>query len=186
MNNNFCPTCGSQVVAGQGCPNCMGQQMNNMMNNSQNGMFMDNNQSMNMNGQPMNMNSQSMNMNSQPMNMNRQSMNMNNQSMNMGNPQMNGFDPNMQIVTPMNNGPIAYDPNWKNTKAVWALVCGVVAFFLVGFFAFLGLALGISALNDSKTHNGKGRGLAIASIVINIICVVLIVLNIVLTVAGLM
>lgn len=64
-----------------------------------------------------------------------------------------------------------------NKNAIYSLVCSIVAFFIVWPLALAGISLGITSLNQLKTSNEKGRGMAIAGIVIGGLDVLLVLMR---------
>ena len=154
MNNNFCPNCGMQVAPGQVCPNCGAQPAMNQMN--MNGMQ----QNVQLNMQQTDMAGMNMQQQFQQMNMQQQFQQM-----------------NMQQQMPVND-------NWKNKNAILGLVFGIISFFIFGFMAFIGLGLAINGLNESKQHGGKGKTVAIIAIVIDSICSLLVLLNMILSIVA--
>ena len=84
---------------------------------------------------------------------------------------------NMQQQMPVND-------NWKNKNAILGLVFGIISFFIFGFMAFIGLGLAINGLNESKQHGGKGKTVAIIAIVIDSICSLLVLLNMILSIVA--
>lgn len=74
--------------------------------------------------------------------------------------------------------------NWKNKNATLGLIFGIISFFIFGFLAFIGLGLAINGLSESKQHGGKGKTVAIIAIVIDSICSLLVLLNMILSVVG--
>jgi hypothetical protein len=66
-------------------------------------------------------------------------------------------------------------PPARSGKAVAALVFGILSIvlcflsFFDGVFVVLGLVFGVVALNESRTRNAGGRGLAVAGVVCSII-----------------
>lgn len=85
---------------------------------------------------------------------------------------------NMQQQVP------AADANWKNKNAILGLIFGIVSFFIFGFLAFIGLGLAINGLNEAKQHGGKGKTVAIIAIVIDSICSLLVLLNMILSIVA--
>ena len=58
-------------------------------------------------------------------------------------------------------------------SAIISLVCSVVSLFIFWWLAFVGIGLGIRALNEIKTTGEKGKTLVIISIILAIICAIL-------------
>ena len=85
---------------------------------------------------------------------------------------------NMQQQVP------AADANWKNKNATLGLIFGIVSFFIFGFLAFIGLGLAINGLSEAKQHGGKGKTVAIIAIVIDSICSLLVLLNMILSIVA--
>lgn len=101
-----------------------------------------------------------------------------NQNMGMSNqPVMGGVENlNLNGNSNVNNGSITNNTSASN-KGIIGLVLGIVAFFIFGFLAFIGLALSITGLNEAKSSGGAGKGVCIAGIVVCGIDSVLLVLG---------
>lgn len=88
-----------------------------------------------------------------------------NMQQNMGMPEMN--------QTMVQGNPGMSVPNtgegWKNKNAVTAIILETISFFIFGFLAPVGLCLAIQGFRESKEHNGQGKNLSIAGIVIGVI-----------------
>lgn len=67
-----------------------------------------------------------------------------------------------------------------SNKGITGLILGIIAFFIFGFLAFVGLPLSITALSEAKANGGTGKGVAAAGIVICSIDCVLIVMGFIL------
>ena len=59
------------------------------------------------------------------------------------------------------------------TNAITALVFDFISLFIFGWLSVAGLSLSIIALKGFKESNEKGKGLAIAGIIVSIICMAL-------------
>lgn len=60
-------------------------------------------------------------------------------------------------------------PTTTNGYAIAALACSIVLAVFVGIGSILGIVFGIIGLRHCRQHNERGRGLAIAGIVIGAI-----------------
>ncbi len=129
---------------------------NNNMNNGQNMNNMNAVSSMNnMNaGQDMNSMNAGQNMNSMNASQNMNNMNTG-QSMN-----------NMNTSTMPNSG---VEKPKTNKNAISSLVCSIISLFIFWWLALVGISTGALALREIKQNGGKGKGLAIAGIIIGII-----------------
>lgn len=96
---------------------------------------------------------------------------------------MNGVQQQFQQMNMQQQVPAA-DANWKNKNATLGLIFGIVSFFIFGFLAFIGLGLAINGLNEAKQHGGKGKTVAIIAIVIDSICSLLVLLNMILSIVA--
>ena len=118
----------------------------------------------------------------QPMNQ----MNMNNgiQQQNMQQGMMPGADMQQQFQQMNMQQQMPVNDNWKNKNATLGLIFGIVSFFIFGFLAFVGLGLAINGLTESKQHGGKGKTVAIIAIVIDSICSLLVLANMILSIVA--
>lgn len=86
----------------------------------------------------------------------------------------NNINPETMTMNTPNNGVVVNE--YKNTAAIVGLVCGIVGMLCCCNLLISGVGLGFSiyGLNQSKIHNGSGKGMAIAGMVLSIISIVLI------------
>ena len=86
----------------------------------------------------------------------------------------NNINPETMTMNTPNNGPVVNE--YKNTSAIVGLVCGIVGMLCCCNLLISGVGLGFSiyGLNQAKLHNGTGKGMAIAGMVLSIISIVLI------------
>lgn len=76
--------------------------------------------------------------------------------------------------------PVNYNQGYNAPTASWTNGYAIAGFILAFFFALLGLIFSIIGLNKANEHNGSGKGLSIAGIIIatlNMALAVLIVAN---------
>lgn len=92
---------------------------------------------------------------------NNQNYNMNNN--NMGNGQFQGY------ATPSNN--------YSNGCGIAGFVCSLVSLLCCGLVVFAGLPLSIVGLVNANKHNGVGKGLSIAGIVISGVAIFIMILR---------
>ncbi len=62
--------------------------------------------------------------------------------------------------------------NGYNKNAVCSLVFSLISLVIFWWLGFAGVSCGIAALNEIKTKGGKGKGLAIAGIIVSIIDII--------------
>ena len=65
----------------------------------------------------------------------------------------------------------------SNGKATAGFVLSLVSMFCCGLLAPVGLIFSILGLNQAKSSNGAGKGLAIAGIIISAIAIVIMILS---------
>ena len=63
--------------------------------------------------------------------------------------------------------------NKTNKNAIFSFVFSIISFFIFGWLSIAGVSLGIVALKEIKSTNEKGKGLAIAGLILGAIALVL-------------
>lgn len=99
----------------------------------------------------------------------------NNFNQNTNNEQVNSIQQpaqqqNVQVQSANN---VSIQTRKTNKNAIISLVCSTVSLFIFWWLAFVGIGLGIRALNEIKTTGEKGKTLVIISIILAVICAVL-------------
>jgi hypothetical protein len=85
------------------------------------------------------------------------------------------YPPNMPPGMPpsMRGGSMQYQPTpGTNGFAVASLICSIVGFCAVFIGGLLGILFGVLGISKAKQTNGRGKGMAIAGIVIGIITLI--------------
>ena len=96
---------------------------------------------------------------------------------------------NEGFETPVYEQPVYAEPEKKsNTKAILALVFGILSVLISCCCTYLGIALAIAAIIlavvSKKDNNGKMSGMAIAGMICGIFSIVLCVVSIALVLSG--
>lgn len=97
---------------------------------------------------------------------NGQDMNNMNSGQNMNNMNSGQSMNNMNTSTMPNSG---VEKPKTNKNAISSLACSIISLFIFWWLALVGISTGALALREIKQNGGKGKGLAIAGIIIGII-----------------
>jgi len=62
--------------------------------------------------------------------------------------------------------PVEWAARGYPTRAIWALVCACIGLFITPF-AVAGLVIGVPALRRIERENARGRGIALAAIILS-------------------